>query len=423
MAGDRSSMTLLLPPDETPVVIGVRGSETVEELLWAALGDKQLQPNDYFIRLRRSNGLEPYVPSRHETLDQFPAYEAVEVLAKVLYQVELNRHAIDQLFGFSVEAELVENIADAHNQDELCVYVSRVEDMSLAAQQGLVKGDEIMVINGAIVSDLDMMYIESVLQEEQSLCMMLRSPRTEPPELAAAVRSTDEYIESLVCPPPPSDGIISDEQLGRLIVPSPWEQRHHHHHQPPPARPSSAVGGNLVSGAPLGTSVSGEQIAETLLKSAEQVTSEYCRLPASATVAQQQIASATTAATAIVHHQQPSAAHHQQQHYNTHHQVPIQQHHHHQQQHTTQLQIHPAPPTGVTQAIVNVHHHPQPQPQLMHQQSLDDDGTGFAKRPPLSDAEKLRKVIRELVDTEKTYVEVSRSTNPKLLLPHILSYK
>ena len=41
-----------------------------------------------------------------------------------------------------------------------------------------MKGDEIMVINGAIVSDLDMMFIESVLQEELTLCMMLRSART-----------------------------------------------------------------------------------------------------------------------------------------------------------------------------------------------------------------------------------------------------
>lgn len=39
---------------------------------------------------------------------------------------------------------------------------------------GIIKSDEIMVINGAIVSDLDMMYIESVLQEEYALCMMMR---------------------------------------------------------------------------------------------------------------------------------------------------------------------------------------------------------------------------------------------------------
>ena len=44
---------------------------------------------------------------------------------------------------------------------------------------GLIRGDEIMVINGAIVSDLDMMYLESVLQEELALCLMMRSSRTE----------------------------------------------------------------------------------------------------------------------------------------------------------------------------------------------------------------------------------------------------
>lgn len=89
-----------------------------------------------------------------------------------------------------------------------------------------MKGDEIMVINGAIVSDLDMMYIECVLQEELSLCMMMRSSRTEPPDLASAMRTTDDYIESLVCPPPPSDNVLSDEMIGKLIVPSPiWGGR------------------------------------------------------------------------------------------------------------------------------------------------------------------------------------------------------
>lgn len=39
---------------------------------------------------------------------------------------------------------------------------------------GIIKSDEIIVINGAIVSDLDMMYLESVLQEELALCMMIR---------------------------------------------------------------------------------------------------------------------------------------------------------------------------------------------------------------------------------------------------------
>lgn len=83
-----------------------------------------------------------------------------------------------------------------------------------------------MVINGAIVSDLDMMYLESVLQEEVGLCMMMRSSRTEPPDLTGIMRVTDDIIESLVCPPPPTDPpVISEEMISGLIVPAPgWSK-------------------------------------------------------------------------------------------------------------------------------------------------------------------------------------------------------
>lgn len=83
-----------------------------------------------------------------------------------------------------------------------------------------------MVINGAIVSDLDMMYLESVLQEEVGLCMMMRSSRTEPPDLTGIMRVTDDIIESLVCPPPPTDPpVISEEMISGLIVPAPgWSE-------------------------------------------------------------------------------------------------------------------------------------------------------------------------------------------------------
>lgn len=57
----------------------------------------------------------------------------VEVCAKILYQVELQRSKTEQMWGFSVEAELIEN---ADRQDELCCYVSRVEDKSVAMQNG-----------------------------------------------------------------------------------------------------------------------------------------------------------------------------------------------------------------------------------------------------------------------------------------------
>lgn len=64
---------------------------------------------------------------------QLHTHEVVEVCTKILYQVELSRNTLEQMWGFSVEAELVEN---ADRQDELCCYVSRVEDNSVAMQNG-----------------------------------------------------------------------------------------------------------------------------------------------------------------------------------------------------------------------------------------------------------------------------------------------
>lgn len=66
---------------------------------------------------------------------QLHTHEVVEVCAKILYQVEVQRTTLEQMWGFSVEAELTEN---ADRQDELCCYVSRVEDKSVAMQNGKV---------------------------------------------------------------------------------------------------------------------------------------------------------------------------------------------------------------------------------------------------------------------------------------------
>lgn len=230
-AGNEQTISLQVPPDETSIQVRIALNETVEDLLWKALADRPLHPPDFFIRCRSSDG-EVHIPARGELLQQLIAqYEQFEVCAKGFYQVELMRPSLDQLFGFSVEAELVEPAAGTQAAPgsplpELCVYVSRVETNSAAEQQQLGRADEILVINGALVSELDMMYIESVLQEELGLCMMLRTSRpvqgaASAPLFASFDLPPDEYIESLVCPPPPPDNHMSDEMIGRLIAPPP----------------------------------------------------------------------------------------------------------------------------------------------------------------------------------------------------------
>lgn len=58
------------------------------------------------------------------------------------------------------------------------------------------------------------------------LYLIFRSSRTEPPDLIGIMRVTDDMIDSLVCPPPPSDPpVMSEEMISGLIVPAPgWSK-------------------------------------------------------------------------------------------------------------------------------------------------------------------------------------------------------
>ncbi|XP_044020308.1 protein still life, isoforms C/SIF type 2 isoform X8 [Aphidius gifuensis] len=268
---DEKSVKVTIPENQL-VSVFLREGMTVEEFLASACSRKGLNPMEHFVRVKKRREMEDhnyFVPHRTDGIETYlHTHEMVEVCAKILYQVELQRTTLDQMWGFSVEAELIEN---SDRQDELCCYVSRVEDKSVAMHNGIIKSDEIMVINGAIVSDLDMMYLESVLQEELALCMMMRSSRTEPPDLTGTMRVTDEIIESLVCPPPPTDPpVMSEEMITGLIVPAPVRVK------------EGVVMQDCYQGLHIDngkqTSRTNSFEIENLLKTAEQVTG-ICRSP------------------------------------------------------------------------------------------------------------------------------------------------
>ena len=139
---------------------------TVEEFLASACGKRGLNPAEHFVRVKKRRDMDNsnhFVPHRTDLIDsyvsdcrnqfnsiydryllpssfndgmiwQVPSHELVEICGKALYQVELSRNNLEQMWGFSVEAELVEN---TERQDELCVFVSRVEDRSVAMNHGI----------------------------------------------------------------------------------------------------------------------------------------------------------------------------------------------------------------------------------------------------------------------------------------------
>ena len=77
----------------------------------------------------------------------------------------------------------------------------------------MVPGDEILVINGKIVSELDMVYVETLLQDSHSVCLAVRALQMPPSAVAMETPVT--------CPPPPSQSRISENSIGNLKIPPP----------------------------------------------------------------------------------------------------------------------------------------------------------------------------------------------------------
>lgn len=193
------------------------------------------------------NSSTQYEVKRGETLKDWSNYECLELMEKMIFRAELTRSRLDEdsaPFGISIGAQL---FADNH-ESLLNVYCSYIEWGSVADKSGLKDDDELLMINGVPVMDLDLMFVECIIQDESKLRLVVRSSRNEcasnailldkfnwgSPDkgpdsdddenhhredrknvnprvqlLGTNIHSSsqiisDEYISSLVCPPPPT---------------------------------------------------------------------------------------------------------------------------------------------------------------------------------------------------------------------------
>uniref|UniRef100_A0A8W8JLZ7 T-lymphoma invasion and metastasis-inducing protein 2 n=1 Tax=Magallana gigas TaxID=29159 RepID=A0A8W8JLZ7_MAGGI len=201
------------------LLVKVNKQSTAQDLLESVCNKRQLDPLDHYVRITQSDT----PPNTYIVLDpkdniKNMKYESIEVCQKSVVQLHLTKSPEETEFGFTVEAELAE---DFDKDDELRLYVSQVTPGSVAHRSLLSVGDEILVINSKIVSDLDMVYIETLLHESKSLVVTVRSLRTN--HCPAAVTGSQSEISNMMCPPPPSQSRIPEKVIENLTVPSPKE--------------------------------------------------------------------------------------------------------------------------------------------------------------------------------------------------------
>ncbi|CAG5121636.1 unnamed protein product, partial [Candidula unifasciata] len=192
------------------MLIGVDKGTSVQDLLEITCSKRQLNPRDHYVRIKPFGSTDNtfIIPDKHENIKKL-RYEAIEVCQKCIFQLELTKPTKDGMFGFAVEAELTD---DFDRDDELRVYVCDVTKDSVADRRGLMVGDEILIINGKIISELDMVYIETLLHESRTLFLTVRSMRTQPP----IQRHTESHVDHTVVSPPTSHSRLSDRSIGNV---------------------------------------------------------------------------------------------------------------------------------------------------------------------------------------------------------------
>ncbi|CDQ91189.1 unnamed protein product [Oncorhynchus mykiss] len=180
-----AKMQLIAPPEgnpwysslETPVCVNMPDSQSitlhikpdffVSDLLSLACKERHLDSSLHCLRVRRLVGqdTETFSPAPTDPLRDL-VYEELEVFPLNVFTIQLSRPDTAVDFGFAVTGH-VDGARKSH------VYLSEVNPGGLAFTEGLRAGDEILVLNGTSVSNLDLGLIH-LMFNHQILHLLLR---------------------------------------------------------------------------------------------------------------------------------------------------------------------------------------------------------------------------------------------------------
>ncbi|XP_071956692.1 protein still life, isoforms C/SIF type 2-like isoform X2 [Antedon mediterranea] len=214
---DGMTMKIKLP-DNHSVMATIKPGMTVQDLLISSCSQRQMDYHNFYLRFKQSMkyGFNYEIPEK-SVIVELGKFDEIDICAKSIHQVELYKFNDQMHFGFSIEAELGD---DLEQEDQLCVFISEVEKDCLAYHHDLQVGDELLVINGRVVCDLDMLFIENLIANESTLTLTVRSCRAIFPQ-TNAMEETNKIIDQLTCPPPPTQSRLTDDMLDELVIPAP----------------------------------------------------------------------------------------------------------------------------------------------------------------------------------------------------------
>ncbi|KAF5900291.1 T-lymphoma invasion and metastasis-inducing protein 2-like isoform X1, partial [Clarias magur] len=161
------SLLCVSMPDSQVLSVPVRQDCLVADVLAAACKLKQLDPALYNLRVKRCSGPHVEISSAaNSDLLRDLVYDELEVCPLNVFTLTISRPDTTVDFGFAVTGH-VDGLRTSH------IYVSEVNPEGLAFTKELKAGDEILAVNSASVSTLDLGLIHTLFSE-QTLRLVLR---------------------------------------------------------------------------------------------------------------------------------------------------------------------------------------------------------------------------------------------------------
>ncbi|KFO32817.1 T-lymphoma invasion and metastasis-inducing protein 2, partial [Fukomys damarensis] len=176
--------------DNQGVTVTVKPEHRVEDILTLACRMRQLEPSHYGLQLRKSVGesTECCIPAPNEYVqEQASVYDEIEIFPLNIYDVQLTKTGNISDFGFAVTAQV-----DEH-QHLSRIFISDVLPDGLAYGGGLRKGNEIVTLNGEAVSDLDLKQMEALFSEKSVGLTLIAWPLDTKATLCASWSDSDLF--------------------------------------------------------------------------------------------------------------------------------------------------------------------------------------------------------------------------------------
>ncbi|XP_020656894.3 rho guanine nucleotide exchange factor TIAM2 isoform X1 [Pogona vitticeps] len=195
-------------PDGQGLMLTLKPEYRVDDVLTLACKIKHLEPKHCGLQLRRHIGenVEQYVPEPYEYI-QDQIYNEIEIFPLSIYHVHLTKTEGVTDFGFAVTAQV-----DEH-QHLNRILISDVLPDGIAYREGLRVGNEILIINGESVSDLDLRQMELLFSEKSVKLTLTTDLSSHKGTLCTAWSDGDISREAKNVLPPPNQSQLLEEFL------------------------------------------------------------------------------------------------------------------------------------------------------------------------------------------------------------------